>query len=82
MEKSVYTGLKRTTKEINREFNIKAFGHNYDGEKIDHSVGVSGLINLIGIDLTNKLIERAFKSMDDAIYCKLRRGILITFYRH
>lgn len=75
-------GLRFTTREINRNFKIKVTGM-YEGKKLHTLVGVSGLINLIGdIDLTNRLLDRAFNSTDDKCSCKLRRGIRVDFYVH
>ena len=72
--------LKYTTREINRNYKIKVSGL-YDGQKINTLVGVSGLIRLVGdIELTNRLLDRAFASMNDKCVCKLRRGIKISFY--
>lgn len=77
---SVYNGLKYTTAEINRTFKIKVSGVNFEGKKMNVLVGVSGLIRLIGVDLTNTLLNRAFNCMDDKQVCKLRRGLKVTFY--
>lgn len=72
--------LKYTTKEINRNYKIKVSGL-YEGSKINTLVGVSGLIRLVGdIELTNRLLDRAFATMNDKVVCKLRRGIKISFY--
>lgn len=72
--------LNYTTKEINRNFKVKVSGI-YNNSKINTLVGVSGLIRLVGdIALTNRLLDRAFNSMDDKVCCRLRRGIRITFY--
>jgi len=79
---SIYKGLDYSTKEINGNFKIKVFGFDENGKKLNIAVGVSGLIRLIGIDLTNKIVNRAFNSNDDKCVCKLRRGINITFYSH
>ena len=74
--------LKYTKREINRNFKIKVSGM-YDGKKLHTLVGVKGMIDLIGdIDLTNRLLDRAFNSMDDKCSCKLRRGIRVDFYVH
>ena len=74
------TTLKYTTKEINRNYKIKVSGL-YEGSKINTLVGVSGLIRLVGdIELTNRLLDRAFNDMNDVCVCKLRRGIKISFY--
>ena len=72
--------LKYTTREINRNFKVKVSGI-FDGKKINTLVGVSGLIKLVNdIELTNRLLDRAFASMDDKCVCKLRRGLKISFY--
>lgn len=72
--------LNYSTKEINRNFKIKVSGM-YEGKKLHTLVGVSGLVNLIGdIDLTNRLLDRAFNSREDKCVCRIRRGICITFY--
>lgn len=80
MATSIYNGLNYTTKEINFNFRIKVAGIDANGKKINKLVGVSGLIKLIGIELINKFIGRAFKSGEDKTTCKLRRGLKITFY--
>ena len=74
--------LAYTTKQINSNFKIKVAGYNNDTKKLNTLVGVSGLVNLIGVELTNKLVKRAFKNSlwDDKTVCKLRRGLKITFY--
>lgn len=72
--------LKYTTKEINRNYKIKVSGL-YEGAKVNTLVGVSGLVRMVNdIELTNRLLDRAFACMDDKVCCKLRRGIRITFY--
>lgn len=72
--------LKYTTREINANYKIKVSGL-YDGKKINTLVGVSGLLQIVNdIDLTNRLLDRAFATLDDKVCCKLRRGVRITFY--
>ena len=71
--------LNYSTTEINRTFKIKVYGY-VNGRKIDTLVGVSGLLRLIGVELANKMLAKAFRTMDDKQVCKLRRGIKITFY--
>lgn len=72
--------LNYTTRKINRNFKIKVSGL-YEGEKINTLVGVSGLVKLVNdIELTNRLLDRAFASLEDKCVCKLRRGIKISFY--
>lgn len=79
---SIYNGLEYTTQQINTNFKIKVHGVNFEGKKLNMLVGVSGLIQLIGVDLTNKLVNRAFNVTNDKCECKLRRGLKVTFYYH
>ncbi len=67
------------TTTINANFRIKVSGMTEDG-KIHSLVGVSGLENLIGPELAQKFIDKAFQSLQDKCECKLRRGLKITFY--
>lgn len=76
---TIYNGLLYTTKEINRNFRIKINGI-VDGKKVNKLVGVKGLIELIGVEMANKMLRRAFNGTDDKTVCKLRRGIKISFY--
>lgn len=76
------TELQYSTREINRDFKIKVYGYTEKGVKVDTLVGVSGLILLIGVELANKQIERAYKSGQDKCVCKLRRGLKVTYYVH
>ena len=72
--------LKYTTREINRNYKIKVTGL-YDGAKVNTLVGVAGLVRMVNdIELTNRLLDRAFACMGDVCVCKLRRGIKISFY--
>lgn len=72
--------LKYTTREINHNYKIKVSGV-YEGSKVNTLVGVSGLIRMVNdIELTNRLLDRAFACMQDKCVCKLRRGIKISFY--
>jgi len=72
--------LKYTTREINANYKIKISGM-FDGQKVNTLVGVSGLIKMVNdIELTNRLLDRAFNDMSDCCVCKLRRGLKISFY--
>lgn len=74
--------LKYTTREINANYKIKVSGL-FDGKKVNTLVGVSGLIKMVNdIDLTNRLLDRAFSDMSDCCTRKLRRGLKISFYVH
>lgn len=79
MATTIYNGLLYTTKEINHNFRIKINGI-VDGKKVNKLVGVKGLIELIGVEMANKMLRRAFNGTDDKTVCKLRRGIKISFY--
>lgn len=72
--------LNYTTQKINRNFRIKVNGIDNNGKKINKLVGVSGAIELIGIEMLNKFLKRAFENMTDCCVCKLRRGIKFSFY--
>ena len=72
--------LNYRTSEINRNFRIKVSGRDENGNRINKLVGVAGAIALIGIEMLNKLLRRAFACMDDVCVCKLRRGIKFSFY--
>lgn len=50
------------------------------GKKVNKLVGVKGLIELIGVEMANKMLRRAFNGTDDKTVCKLRRGIKISLY--
>lgn len=69
-----------TVTEINRNFLIKVYGVDQEGNKVNKLVGVSGLLKLIGLELAGKFIAKAFARMLDKFTCKLRRGLQITFY--
>ena len=72
--------LKYTTREINANYKIKVSGL-FDGKKINTLVGVAGLVRIVAdLELTNRLLDRAFNSLDDKCVCKLRRSIKISFY--
>lgn len=74
-----YEGLNYTTSDINKNFKIKVSGIS-KGERVHKLVGVSGLLELVGLELANSLLEKAFEKGLDKVECKLRRGLKITFY--
>ena len=65
-----------TSKEVNRNFKIKVSGL-VDNEKVNTLVGFSDVNN---DELAERLLDRAFNSTEDKCLCKLRRGIMISFY--
>lgn len=72
--------LAYSTREINRNFRIKVSGVDGEGNKVHKLFGVSGAIALIGVEMFNKLLKRAFNNVEDKCVCKLRRGIKFSFY--
>lgn len=72
--------LNYTTSFINRNFRLKVYGRDDDGNRVNKLVGVSGLIELIGEELLNKFVGRALKAGLDKVVCKLRRGLQVSFY--
>ena len=72
--------LRFTKSFINRNFRIKVYGLDAQGNRINKLVGVAGIIALIGIDLLNKFINRALNAGLDKCVCKLRRGLQVSFY--
>lgn len=72
--------LKYTKSFINRNYRLKVYGMDANGNRINKLVGVAGLIALIGIEFVNKFIERAEKAMADKRVCKLRRGLQVSLY--
>lgn len=72
--------LTYSTTVINKNFRLKVKGVDNNGNKINKLVGVSSLILLIGEELLNKFLDRAFTCMDDVCVCKLRRGLKVSFY--
>jgi len=76
------TTLNYTTRQINHNFKVKISGI-YEGHKVNTLVGVRGLVAMVNdIELTNRLLDRAFRTMEDKVVCKLRRGLKISFYIH
>lgn len=72
--------MNYSTTQINQDYRIKVNGMNNEGMKINTLVGVSGAIALVGEELFNKFLDRAYNAGLDACTCKLRRGLKITFY--
>lgn len=68
-----------STKQINANFRIKVNGI-FNGKKINKLVGVAGALALIGVEMLNKLLKRAFACIADKCVCKLRRGLKVSFY--
>ena len=67
--------MKYDTTFINRNFLLKVYGVDSENRRINRLVGVSGLVGLIGVELTEKFITRALNSKKDSVKCCLRRGL-------
>lgn len=78
--KRVQNTLSYTTSEVNKNFRIKVSGRDESGKYINKLVGVEGAIELIGIELFDKFLKRAFACLDDVCVCKLRRGMKFSLY--
>jgi hypothetical protein len=72
--------MQYTTKFINQNFRIKVYGRDENGKRINTLLGVSGIIRMIGVELSNKFIRRALDCMQDVCVCKLRRGLQVSLY--
>jgi hypothetical protein len=72
--------LNYPTREINLDFRIKVYGVDENGKRINKLMGVSGIKELIGVELLNKFLDRAYRLVNDKTVCKLRRGLQVTFY--
>ena len=60
---------------MNREFRVKVHGCGY------HTlVGWSGLVGIIGQELAEKAVLKAFSSKTDKWSWRLRRGLKLDFY--
>lgn len=72
--------MKYDTTFINRNFLLKVYGVDSENRRINRLVGVSGLVGLIGVELTEKFITRVLNSKKDSVKCCLRRGLQVTLY--
>lgn len=59
--------MKYDTTFINRNFLLKVYGVDSENRRINRLVGVSGLVGLIGVELTEKFITRALNSKKDSV---------------
>lgn len=75
-----YDGLEYNTQDINKAFKIKVSGK-HSGYKIHKLVGVSGLLELIGIKQTNILLDKGFKSTEDKVEFKPKKELKVILYR-
>ena len=80
-KKASYKQLDQVSLNINEkdEF-VMIVGHTGSGKSTLVQIGVSGLVGLIGVELTEKFITRALNSKKDSVKCCLRRGLQVTLY--
>lgn len=72
--------LTYSSKTINRNFKIKVTG-TIGETKINTLVGVSGFLAYVNNDeLAGRLLDRAFGCPEDKCVCRLRRGLVFSFY--
>lgn len=65
--------------QIVKDWKIKVYGW-IDGQLINKLVGVRTLLNMLGEELFNRFINRAYNSWQDVCACKVYGGIKVTFY--
>lgn len=51
-----------------------------DTDRRGRFLGSLGLIDLVGIEVATRLVERAERAKMDKITCRLRRGLQFHFY--
>ena len=75
--------MKYSVSEINRDWLINV-ERREEGRRIERRlVGVRGLVEAVGLYLANKFINRAYNATNsDVCVCKLRRGVVVSFYAH
>lgn len=80
MKTATITLHRYSSRFINANYRIKAYGVSADGKFINVALGVSGALALIGAELLEKFLDRAERAGQDKCTCKLRRGLVITLY--
>lgn len=73
--------MKYDTTFINRNFLLKVYGVDSENRRINRLVGVSGLVGLIGVELTEKFITRALNSKKDSVKCCTQRITSNTIFQ-
>jgi len=71
--------METVTTYVNRNWKLKVSGRNA-GNRVHKLVGVSGLIEMVGMDLFFKMVLKARDKEEDKVVFKLRRGLVVTFY--
>ncbi len=70
---------RHSSKYINRNWRIKVSGFT-GSEKLHSLIGVGKLIQILGADLTDEIVEKANLKGLDKVTFKFRRGLKVTLY--
>lgn len=73
--------LNYKPKQIVRDYLIKVYGW-MNGVRLNKLLGVYGLVELVGYERANKMLERAYACTGDVQRCKVYGGVQISFYIH
>lgn len=74
--------MKTDDKFLNTDFRIVIeYDRNKGEPRKRYLLGRRGLINVVGMDLYQSLIKRAYEGKSEKITMRLRRGATIIFYR-
>lgn len=73
--------MNYTISQINKDFKIVIEARENGVRVMRHLVGVAGLIDFVGAELSNKFVARAYASINsDVCVCRLRSGKVVSFY--
>lgn len=70
--------LRIPRRQINQHFRIRIYP-SLTGKGNNSLVGVSGLVEITGPELAERLLEKAYEKGADKTRHRLRRGIMIEF---
>ena len=73
--------LNYKPKQIVQDYLIKVYGY-INGQRINKLLGVYGLVELVGYERANKMLDRAYACTGDVQRCKVYGGVQVSFYIH
>jgi hypothetical protein len=73
--------LNYKPKQIVQDYLIKVYGY-INGQRINKLLGVYGLVQLVGYERANKMLDRAYACTGDVQRCKVYGGVQVSFYIH
>lgn len=73
--------LNYEPKQIVQDYLIKVYGY-INGQRINKLLGVYGLVELVGYERANKMLDRAYACTSDVQRCKVYGGVQVSFYIH